>query len=104
MNNATGQLYKEGEILRNPVLAETYRRLAVSSDPVQTFYNGEMAQIMAFEISTNNNGFITRKDLESYRTVVDHQPLQNDHFHDDLVLCGPKPSSSGITQILKHAL
>jgi gamma-glutamyltranspeptidase len=48
-------LWKEGEILKNPILGETYRRLAVSSDPVQTFYRGEMATGIAFEISTNNS-------------------------------------------------
>ncbi|KAI6190066.1 hypothetical protein M3Y97_00076500 [Aphelenchoides bicaudatus] len=101
VNNATGKLYKEGEILKNPVLGETYRRLAVSSDPVRLFYFGEMAQVIAFEISTNNNGYVTRKDLESYRTIVDKQPLQNDHFHKDLVMCGPKPSSSfAVTQLI----
>lgn len=55
VNNATGKLYREGEILKNPVLGETYRRLAVSLDPVKTFYHGEMAQVVAFEISTNNS-------------------------------------------------
>lgn len=104
-NRNSGKLYKEGEILRNPVLGETYRRLAVSSDPVQTFYNGEMAQIIAFELSTNNNGYVSRKDLESYRTVVDQQPLQNDHFNGDLVMCGPKPSSSfAVTQLILSAM
>jgi gamma-glutamyltranspeptidase len=34
-NNATGKFYREGEILKNPQLAETYRKLAVSSDPVR---------------------------------------------------------------------
>jgi gamma-glutamyltranspeptidase len=55
VNSATGKLWKEGEILKNPILGETYRRLAVSSDPVQTFYRGEMATGIAFEISTNNS-------------------------------------------------
>jgi gamma-glutamyltranspeptidase len=101
VNNATGKLYKEGEILRNPVLAETYRRLAVSSDPVQSFYHGEIAQTIAFEISTINNGYVTQKDLQRYRTVIDQQPLQNDHFNGDLVMCGPKPSSSfAVTQLI----
>uniref|UniRef100_A0A914PJB0 Uncharacterized protein n=1 Tax=Panagrolaimus davidi TaxID=227884 RepID=A0A914PJB0_9BILA len=53
VNRATGLLYKEGEIIKNPELAETLRKLAVSTDPVKLFYNGEIAQEMAAEIFAN---------------------------------------------------
>ena len=53
INNQTNDVYKEGEILKNPALAETLRRLATSTDPVRLFYGGEMAQQIAAEIFSN---------------------------------------------------
>src|SRR4051794_30212295 len=54
-------------------------------------------------------GFITKKDLDSYRSIIDDTPLVNDHFNQrtsssssaSLVMCGPKPSSSfAVTQLI----
>ncbi|KAH7730503.1 gamma-glutamyl transpeptidase precursor [Aphelenchoides avenae] len=99
-NNQTGELYKEGEMLKNPVLAETLRQLATSPDPVRLFYFGDMARKIAAEFQANE-GYITKKDLEMYQTIVDDSPLVNDHFHDQLAMCGPKPSSSfAVTQLI----
>ena len=55
INNHTNDVYKEGEIVRNPALAETLRRLATSTDPIRLFYGGEMAQQIATEIFSNRN-------------------------------------------------
>uniref|UniRef100_A0A915CL63 Uncharacterized protein n=1 Tax=Ditylenchus dipsaci TaxID=166011 RepID=A0A915CL63_9BILA len=74
VNNVTNELYKEGEVLKNPQLAETFRKLAISSDPVKLFYGGEIGKQIADEIG-ENDGFITKKDLETYRTVIDTTPL-----------------------------
>ncbi|KAI6186520.1 hypothetical protein M3Y98_00141500 [Aphelenchoides besseyi] len=105
VNSRTGQLFKEGEIIRNPILAETYRKIAVSPDPVRLFYNGEIAQTIEYEVSTQNDGYLTKGDLETYRTVVDQQPLENSHFDDELVMCGPKPSSSfAVTQLIHSVI
>lgn len=54
INNQTNELYKEGEIIKNPILAETLRKLAVSVNPVEMFYEGEMAQQIATEIFGNS--------------------------------------------------
>jgi gamma-glutamyltranspeptidase len=57
VNPATGQLYKEGEVIRNPVLANTLKRIALSHDPVQLFYNPNAAnaKIIAEEFGQNGN-------------------------------------------------
>ncbi|KAL3091694.1 hypothetical protein niasHT_024276 [Heterodera trifolii] len=103
INPATGDLYKEGEQMRDGILAETLKRLALSHEPLQLFYsaNGEIAKIIADEFA-NNGGFITRKDLHTYRSVVDEQPLLvTSAAEPKLVFCGAKPSSSfAITQLI----
>ncbi|KAI3415655.1 hypothetical protein GPALN_005248 [Globodera pallida] len=102
-NPATGQLYREGELIRDNVLAETLKRLALSHEPLQLFYsaNGDMAKLIADEFAANG-GFITKKDLHTYRSVVDEQPLLvTSEAEPKFVLCGAKPSSSfAITQLI----
>ncbi|KAK0413038.1 hypothetical protein QR680_006560 [Steinernema hermaphroditum] len=100
VNPSTGDVYLEGEVMKNPKLADTLKKLSTSGDPVKLFYKGEMADQIAAEISSNG-GFLTKEDLENYKTVVSQKPLINDHFDDELVMCGPPPSSSfAVTQLL----
>ncbi|CAD5225610.1 unnamed protein product [Bursaphelenchus okinawaensis] len=104
VNPKTGQLYKEGELLKNPKLAETYRKLATSSDPVITFYRGEMADQMAFEWQ-KLGGYLTKKDLEQYKSKIDESPVTTVPFGQELTVCGPKPSSSSvITQLILNVM
>ncbi|CAD5231066.1 unnamed protein product [Bursaphelenchus xylophilus] len=99
-NSKTGKLYKEGDIIKNPTLAETLRRLAVSTDPVRTFYKGEMGDLVAFEIK-KLGGHVTKKDLEQYKSKIDEKPITTTPFGDELTICGPKPSSSSaVTQLI----
>ena len=55
VNNVTGELYKEGEIFKNPQLAETLEKVPIASDPVKMFYSGEMAQEMANDINSKGS-------------------------------------------------
>uniref|UniRef100_A0A7E4VUP2 Gamma-glutamyltranspeptidase 1 n=1 Tax=Panagrellus redivivus TaxID=6233 RepID=A0A7E4VUP2_PANRE len=101
INNVTGELYKEGEIMKNPVLADTLQRLATSSDPAKLFYTGDVAQQIAAEIY-GNDGFLTKQDLEQYRSIVDEAaPLTTGIGGENIGLCGPKPPSGFVvTQFL----
>lgn len=50
-------------------------------------------------------GYVTKRDMELYRTVVDESPLVNDHFtgseKNPLAVCGAKPSSGfAVTQLI----
>ncbi|KAI1700767.1 gamma-glutamyltranspeptidase domain-containing protein [Ditylenchus destructor] len=104
VNNQTNELYKEGEVIKNPQLAETFRKLAVSPDPVRHFYGGELGKQISDEIG-ESEGYVTKRDMELYRTVVDESPLVNDHFtgseKNPLAVCGAKPSSGfAVTQLI----
>lgn len=57
VNPATGNLYREGDIMRDATLAGTFKRLALSHDPAQLFYsaNGEMARTIADEFANNGS-------------------------------------------------
>uniref|UniRef100_A0A914CF41 Gamma-glutamyltranspeptidase 1 n=1 Tax=Acrobeloides nanus TaxID=290746 RepID=A0A914CF41_9BILA len=100
--NETGEdsFVQEGELLKNPQLGETYRKLAVSSDPVRLFYGGELAKQIDEEFQ-KYEGYITKKDLEAYRSIIDEKPLYNDHFDEDYAMCGSKPTSGfAVTQLI----
>jgi gamma-glutamyltranspeptidase len=59
-----------------------------------------MAKLIAEEMRLNG-GYITKRDLEQYRTVVDDEPPTNTHFHPKWAMCGPRPPSGfAITQLI----
>nr|CAD2187232.1 unnamed protein product [Meloidogyne enterolobii] len=93
------EYFREGQIIRNPQLAETLKKLALTNDPINLFYgnNGAIAKQIVEEF-TQNGALITRKDLHSYRSVIDEQPFLNSYSDQKLVFCGSK-SSSGYVKI-----
>ncbi|VDM40622.1 unnamed protein product [Toxocara canis] len=100
MNPSTNHLYKEGELLRNTVLANTLRQLATSPEPHKLFYHGEIARQISNEM-IEYGAFVTKVDLAAYEASVDESPLINDHFWGSLAICGPAPPSSfAITQLI----
>uniref|UniRef100_A0A915AFG4 Uncharacterized protein n=1 Tax=Parascaris univalens TaxID=6257 RepID=A0A915AFG4_PARUN len=100
MNPLTNDLYKEGDLLRNMELAQTLRRLAISSDPVKLFYRGDIAREVDNEM-IEHGGFLKKVDLAAYESSVDESPLINENFRDSLALCGPAPPSSfAATQLI----
>ncbi|CAK5118210.1 unnamed protein product [Meloidogyne enterolobii] len=112
LNPTNGDHYREGQIIRNPQLAETLKKLALTNDPINLFYgnNGAIAKQIVEEFAQNGDemfntklnlfkgAFVTRKDLHSYRSVIDEQPFLNSYSDQKLVFCGPK-SSSGFVKI-----
>ncbi|MDA1237962.1 MAG: gamma-glutamyltransferase [Proteobacteria bacterium] len=60
--NPNGKLKSIGEILFNPDLAKTYKK--ISKNGVQQFYNGSIAQKIVKDME-NNGGLISMKDLEN---------------------------------------
>ncbi|MBE0637675.1 MAG: gamma-glutamyltransferase [Bacteroidales bacterium] len=61
-----GRLPGEGEIYKNPYLAETYRKLAIGGRDV--FYKGDMAKTMA-DFVQDQGGFLSLEDLAAHRSV-----------------------------------
>uniref|UniRef100_A0A1I8B9B3 Gamma-glutamyltransferase n=1 Tax=Meloidogyne hapla TaxID=6305 RepID=A0A1I8B9B3_MELHA len=101
LNPTNGHHFREGQIIRNPLLAETYKKLALTNDPINLFYgnNGAIAKQIVEEFN-QNGGLITHKDLQSYRSVID-EPYLNNFSDQKLVFCGPKTSSEFIENIIQ---
>uniref|UniRef100_A0A914WJ81 Gamma-glutamyltranspeptidase 1 n=1 Tax=Plectus sambesii TaxID=2011161 RepID=A0A914WJ81_9BILA len=92
-NPSTGKILEAGDIMKLPELAATLRKIADSSDPVELFYNGEMADAIVNDMK-QNGGLITKEDLANYKSVVREEPLINEHLPNNLEICGPPPPSS----------
>jgi gamma-glutamyltranspeptidase/glutathione hydrolase len=66
-----GKLPAEGELLRNPDLADTLERLP--EERGRSFYEGEVAQRIAADMRSGA-GLLTAEDLAAYR-VLEREPL-----------------------------
>ncbi len=85
-----GVPYEPGEILRQPELARTLRRIA-DRGPAG-FYEGETAELIEKEMRTHG-GLITRADLKSYQAQK-RAPLSGSYRGFE-VISMPPPSSGG---------
>lgn len=88
-----GNLYKAGEIFRQPELARTLERIA--SDP-DDFYHGKLAQELVDDLK-KGGGLLTLEDLAQY-TVVERAPVTGS-FHNYTIISAPPPSSGGIVLV-----
>jgi gamma-glutamyltranspeptidase/glutathione hydrolase len=61
-----GSVTNAGKMLRQPVLAKTLQKISYGG--VDTFYRGEIAQIMATDI-LSHGGFVSQEDLSSYKVL-----------------------------------
>ena len=91
-----GNLYKEGEVFKQPELAQTLTRIAADPDD---FYHGKMAHELIDEV-TKGGGLLTLEDLAQYN-VVERKPVEGS-FHNYTVISAPPPSSGGV--VLMSAL
>ncbi|CAM1369094.1 gamma-glutamyltransferase [Tenacibaculum xiamenense] len=65
INQNEGKLPKEGEIYKNPYLANTYRKIAKGGR--EEFYRGSIAKTIASFIKAQG-GFLSTKDLASHKS------------------------------------
>ena len=89
-----GKLYREGEILRQPELADTLGRLQKKGP--REFYEGKTAQLIAEDMQ-HNGGLITRQDLRDY-TPKERMPLHGS-YRGFGIISMPPPSSGGAVLI-----
>ena len=61
--------YRAGELLRQPVLARTLRR--ISEGGADVFYRGEIAEAIAADMA-GNGGYVTLESLADYRALDSH--------------------------------
>jgi gamma-glutamyltranspeptidase/glutathione hydrolase len=93
-----GEMFKEGETLRQPELAATLKRIAKNG--AAEFYRGETARMLVRDM-TALGGMITLDDLAQYQPKV-REVLRAKYSvdgHDWEVLSSPPPSSGGIAMI-----
>lgn len=89
-----GTPYEAGEILRQPDLAKSLRR--ISKHGPAGFYRGETARMLVAEMK-RGGGLIKASDLRAYR-AIQRKPVQGSYRGFD-VIAMPPPSSGGIALI-----
>lgn len=89
LNN--GNFYKEGDLFRQPDLAQTLARVAAHG--AQEFYSGKTARLIAADMKANK-GLITLDDLKNYK-AKERIPLRGSYRGHEIITM-PPPSSGGI--------
>ncbi len=93
-----GALYRPGDILRQPELAATLRRIA--RDGAKEFYQGQTAHELADEMA-RMGGLISLADLARYRAKI-REPLRAQYRFNDThweIITTVPPSSGGVAII-----
>lgn len=85
---APARLVSEGELLKQPLLADTIEALAREGEPL--FYQGEIAEA----ICTQQGGHLRMADFAEYQVIM-RRPLALD-YGDSRLYTNPPPSSGGI--------
>ncbi|MDB4809984.1 gamma-glutamyltransferase [bacterium] len=89
-----GQAYEAGDLLRQPDLADTLRRIAQLGPA--GFYEGKTAELIAAEMRAHN-GIITKADLKQY-VALRRTPVKGT-YRQYQILSMPPPSSGGVALI-----
>ncbi|XP_038058650.1 glutathione hydrolase 1 proenzyme-like isoform X1 [Patiria miniata] len=97
--DSTGEIRKEGDMITNLKLAETYKKLAEGGE--NAYYRGELTDDIVADIA-DRGGIITKKDLEEYR-VRRRTPLMIE-IGDLKVYTPPPPSSGAVYSLIMNIL
>src|SRR5689334_9683000 len=89
-----GQFYQEGELFRQPELAETFARLQRFGP--NDFYEGETARLIVADMK-RHNGLMTMEDLRGY-VAKERTPLRGTYRGHEIISM-PPPSSGGAVLI-----
>ncbi len=92
--NQSGRFYNEGDILRQPELAATFRRLQLNGP--REFYEGQTARLIAADMK-RHNGLMTLADLRRY-VAKERVPVRTTYRGNEIVSM-PPPSSGGVILI-----
>ncbi|MFQ5849715.1 MAG: gamma-glutamyltransferase [Candidatus Binatia bacterium] len=91
---ANGTPYREGEMIRQPELAETLK--AISRGGARVFYEGWIARAIVGHLK-KKGGILTLEDLKDYKAMW-REPILGE-YKKKLVIAMPPPSSGGIALI-----
>src|SRR5581483_4013656 len=86
-----GAPWREGDLLREPALAATYR--AIAANGLAWFYDGPFARDTE-DWMRHNGGLLTAADFKNYRAVL-RDPISTD-YRGYTVVSFPPPSSGGV--------
>lgn len=91
-------LWKAGDLLLQPELAQTLKRIQKAGE--KEFYEGKTAQLIVEEMKLGN-GIIQSKDLKNYKTK--ERKALTFNYKDHQIVSMPMPSSGGtlLAQMLK---
>ena len=89
-----GRFYEEGEIFKQPELADTLERIAAKGP--KEFYEGETAKRIVADMA-DHGGLITEKDLKEYSAKV-RVPVRGTYRGYEII-SAPPPSSGGTALI-----
>lgn len=92
LNN--GNYFKEGDIFRQPDLAQTLARMKKYG--AKEFYTGKTAKLIVADMK-RNNGLITLNDLKNY-AVKERVPITGT-YRGHQIISMPPPSSGGIVLV-----
>ena len=92
LNN--GKYYGEGEVLRQPELAETLAR--IEKHGADEFYTGRTAKMIVEDMRAHD-GLITEGDLKNYH-AVEREPLRGSYRGHEIITL-PPPSSGGVVML-----
>ncbi len=93
---ADGGLYNVGDVLKNPDMGRTYRRLAETG--VEDFYTGEIARAIDADMRANG-GHITLEDLAQCETEH-NEPLRGTYRGHDVVTNSPPGGGLMVLEML----
>ena len=93
-----GKYYAEGEIFKQPELAQTLAR--IEKNGAAEFYTGETAKMIADDMKAHG-GLITLEDLKNYQAK--ERTALTGNYRGNTIITMPPPSSGGIVmlQVLK---
>ncbi len=86
-----GKYFEEGEVLKQPELAQTLARLQKFG--ANEFYNGKTAQLIAADMK-RHAGLMTLEDLKNYK-AKERAPVRGNYRGYEIISM-PPPSSGGI--------
>jgi gamma-glutamyltranspeptidase/glutathione hydrolase len=86
----TGRVLREGEVMRNPELADALERLG--SEGAEPFYRGDIAAAVSDWLAARG-GSVTCAALAGYRSIV-REPVRMG-YRDRVLLTNPPPSAGG---------
>ena len=86
-----GRLYEEGDVFRQPELAQTLAR--IQKNGAGEFYTGRTAELIAADMKAHN-GLMTLEDLRNYQ-AKERTPIRGNYRGYEIISM-PPPSSGGI--------